>query len=89
MQINSDINKNIEILENDFKDSADFVKRKFPIGENNILVYIAYIEQMIDSQAIDRFVVDNLMTELDSDIQTDKKTFIETVKNKYIARIDI
>lgn len=89
MQVSSDINKNIEILENDFKDSADFVKRKFPIGENNILVYIAYIEQMIDSQAIDRFVVDNLMTELNGDIQTDKKTFIETVKNKCIAKIDI
>lgn len=89
MQINSDINKNIEILENDFKDSADFVKRKFPIGENNIMVYIAYIEQMIDSQIIDRFVVDNLMTELNSNIQSDKKNFVEAIKNKCIARIDI
>lgn len=89
MYVSSMIDRNIEILENDFKDSADFIKRKFPIGKNNTMVYLAYIEQMIDSQIIDRFVVDNLMTELDEDIENNKKTFVDIIRDKCVARIDI
>lgn len=91
MDISNSIDNNIKVIENDFKDSADFVKRKFPVGKNGIWVYLAYIEQMADSQAIDRFVVENLMIELkDEDVDENRKcTPFQIIKNRCVARTDV
>lgn len=90
MKINSKLDKNIEILENDFKDCADFIKRKFPVGKAKTQVYMAYIEQMADSKSIDRFVVENLMSEFEvSDSSENNKTIFEKIKDTCVARVDI
>ena len=64
MKINKNIDKNIEYLENRFKDFGDLIKRKFPIGENRkIDLYISYIDVMTDKEFIDK-IVQSLMIEI-------------------------
>lgn len=86
MNIDSKIDKNIEIFQADFKDCADFIERKFTVGKNDVQVYIAYIEQMADSKSLDRFVVENLMDGFDTE---SNKTVFETIKNRCVSRVDI
>ncbi len=89
MNINSILDKNIEILESDFKDCSDYIKRKFPVGDDKLQVYIAYIEQMADNKVIDRFVVENLMEELKWETtQDENQTSFEKIKNRCVARVD-
>lgn len=89
MYISSILDRNIEILENDFKDCSDFIKRKFPVGDG-VEVYMAYIEQMSDSKVVDKFVTENLMTELKTgNSNYSNETIFEKIKNSCVARMDI
>ena len=56
------LDENIQQLEDLFRDCGDFTSRKFPIGANNELwLYTAYIDMLIDRDAIDNQIMNPLM----------------------------
>ncbi len=58
----SDIDKNIKILEDMFKDCGDLVKRKIPVSKTSI--YVLYFDGMNDRELIERSVIRTLMIEI-------------------------
>ncbi len=64
MELVENIEQNILQLEQAFKDCGDLVKRKFPVGENGQLVYIAYIDGMVNSSLINENVVSQLIVSI-------------------------
>lgn len=62
MEIFNNINKNIEYLENAFKNCNDVVKRKIPVGKNKEnIIYVMYIDDMVNRETIENTVLKNLM----------------------------
>lgn len=57
-----DIDENIRIFEDMFKDCGDLVKRKIPVSETYI--YVLYFDGMNDRELIESRVIDTLMLEI-------------------------
>lgn len=65
MQISKVLNENIAYIDELYKESADVVKRKFPVGEKkNIWTYILFIDNMSSSTTIETTVVHSLITNI-------------------------
>lgn len=61
-QLSIHLDENIQQLENAFLDCDDVVKRKFAIGENNdIWMYMIYTDNIVNSEIIENFIMNNLM----------------------------
>ena len=60
--ISKNLEDNIRSLEETFTGCTDFVKRKFPVGqENPVWVYMAYIDAMTDRQGVELTVIAPLL----------------------------
>ncbi|MFI3231186.1 MAG: spore germination protein [bacterium] len=78
--ISSNLDDNITLLEDTFKDFGDLVKRKFFIGENlEYSLYIIYIDVMTDKNFIDE-LFDILMIDI-RQVKPDFKQIQEAIKN--------
>jgi spore germination protein len=56
------LDENIQQLESLFADCGDFVKRKFPVGQNkDIWLYVAYIDMLVNRDTLDNQVMNQLM----------------------------
>lgn len=65
MYIDKNINTNIKVLEERFKDWGDIVKRKIPIGpKKDIWIYVIYIDDMVNRGLIEDTVLQNLMVDI-------------------------
>lgn len=92
MNVNKDINKNIEYLENVFKDCGDVVKRKFTAGKKQeISLYIIYVDVMTDRNVIDESVMESLIIKIRQvkyDYNFNEDTIFDAVKNGSITTAD-
>lgn len=62
MNLSTQLELNMQYLDDTFKDCGDIVKRKLPIGANmDIWIYISYIDMLIDTKTIEMNIVSKLM----------------------------
>lgn len=62
MKISTNLDENIEYLENLFADSGDLVKRKFPIGTSRRRwAYVIYLDGMTDRGVVEQTILPRLM----------------------------
>lgn len=72
-KISSNLEKNIEIVEEAFKDCGDIIKRRFVVGNNPFIkMYMIYIDNIVNGTAIQDAIMTNLMNR--TDIQGLKET---------------
>ncbi len=90
------LDKNIEYLDNRFKDCEDFVKRKIDISKkNNFSVYLIYIDMMVDRNIIDFNVLRPLIFESDfknyddTEIELCGEKLFSLLSNNGISTVDI
>ena len=61
-QISKNLEKNITIIENAFKNCGDIVKRRFFVGEKkDIAVYMIYTDNIVNGSAIEESILTNIM----------------------------
>lgn len=89
----NNIDANIRHVEATFKDCGDFVKRKFPVGENkDIWLYIFYIDMLTDRSFIEMNIMTRLMVQINiSQIDTEKvfSSIFDALKDGGITTADI
>lgn len=88
MYLSSYIDKNIEVIEDLFKDCSDLKKRKFKVGKEKIDVYMAFIEKAADNTAVDELVVENLVRYIRTQKEDEKLDF-DLIRFGAVARIDV
>ena len=91
LYIDKNIDENIKYLDTRFNQFGDFIKRKFPVGENrDTNLYICYIDVMTDKDFIDN-IMDILMVGIRQVKPTKselKENIFDALKNGGIATAD-
>ncbi len=65
-KIETDLNKNIAILKETFKDTDDIIYRRLECGKNQkIKMGVVYIDGMTDKDSVSEYAIDNLISNLD------------------------
>ena len=87
--ISSDIEQNIAALDMLFKDCGDIVKRKFRVGTHtSSVVYMIYVDNLVDRQAIDERMVKPLMLAGWHDSGSYATNIFEFLKNGGLTTVD-
>lgn len=70
MEIFMDLGENIQKVKSLFKDCSDIITREFKIMED-VPVFIVYIDNIIDGNAMRDFIMTNFMTRYDENVKVD------------------
>lgn len=93
IDVSSDIQDNINYLENAFKDCGDIVKRKLKIGKDlDISIYVMYFDLLIDRELVDRSIIYSLadeMLESRPDININTENLFSIIKDAFLGTVDI
>ncbi len=93
MNVCKNLNDNIKHLQNSFTDCGDIVSRKLFIGENNnIKIYITYIDMLVDRQIIEEKLISPLMfriKQLPPDFNNIDDDLFNTLLNNGFATADL
>lgn len=62
MQISKDLSQNIVAIKESFRDCGDVVMREFVVGSGKSRLYMIYVDNIVDGNAIQDFIMTNLMS---------------------------
>ncbi len=66
MEISPELEKNMALIQEMYKDCADVVKRQMRIGANHYLVYVVYMDTMINRELVESDIFKSLVYSLGS-----------------------
>jgi len=93
MEISKVLDENIKYIDETYKDCADVIRRKFPVGgSQDIWVYTLYVDNMSDAFTIQTALVRPLIRNSSLNISSNKcigKDIFEILKNNDVLSPDI
>lgn len=90
--IQKDLNKNIQILKDVFKDCDDINYRFIQIGKDKRQVCFVFFDGLIDKQLISEYAIQLLLTTSESesfDMNTFKSKILDTIAKEAIAIVEV
>ncbi len=90
--IQKDLDKNIQILKEIFKDCDDIVYRFIQIGKNKKQICFAFIDGLIDKQLISEYAIQLLLAMDESgnlDMSKFKSNLLDTIAKETIAVVEV
>ncbi|QQY79902.1 spore germination protein [Keratinibaculum paraultunense] len=90
--IQKDLNKNIQILKEIFKDCDDIVYRFIQIGKNKKQICFVFIDGLIDKQLISEYAIQLLLTIDENgnlDVNKFKSNLLDTIAKEAIAVVEV